>query len=161
MMLDLIYSHPSGHFERHEGQDVVLGTNGQVLMGDGPGRRCYLEWSPVEGMFSSLASGAEALGVEIAAHGHGRLEVYAGQRLIAEDAGFQLRLTQMDGAGVLLLDAAGEDRAILRAGAWWLPGERLGNLTIVPVGVEIVLPDVVSPGPRSRVSNLAERLLPI
>lgn len=158
-MVELIYSHPQGHFERHEGEDIVLSTNGQVLVGDGVGRRCYLEWSAVEGMFSSLISGAEAVDVEVVAQGHGRLEVHAGSRLIAEDAGFQLRPTPMDGAGVQLLDAAGAERAILRAGSWWLPGERLISLTVVPVGVEIVLPDIISPGPRSRVSGLAERAL--
>lgn len=158
-MLDLLYEHASGHFERHSGQDVVLATSGQVLLGDGTRRRCYIEWSSVEEMFSSL-NGGEATDVEIVAHDYGRLAVYAGARLIAEDAGFSLSPAgDLFYGGVSLRDAAGEEKAVLRGGHWWLPGERLGDLHVTTTGVEIALPDVARPGARSRVSNLAERLL--
>lgn len=161
-MLDLLYSHRQGHFECHAGSDLVLATNGQVLIGDGATRRCYLEWSAVEEMFSALLSGADATDVEVAGRGYGRLEVYAGQRLIAEDAGFSLSpLPAAFYGGVALLDAAGEEKAVLRGGDWWLPGERLGDLTITAVGVSVEQPDVAKPGTRSRVSNLAERLLAV
>jgi hypothetical protein len=159
-MLDLLYSHPQGHFERHAGEAVVLTTSGQVQLIDDQRAEAYayLEWSGAEEMFTSLLSGDEVKDVETVAQGHGRLEVYAGERLIAEDAGFSLRKPTLFG-GVSLLDASGKERVVLRDGDWWLPGERVGDLTIRSFVGGIELPDMAKPGTRSRVSNLAERLL--
>lgn len=156
-MLDLLYTHPSGHFEREQGSEVILARNGQVLLADpGGSKTVRLEWSGVEAMLSSLISGSEATDVEIVAQDYGRLEVYAGERLIADDAGFSLGPAALYG-GLSLIDAAGDERVVLRAGNWWLPGEQVGDLHVRAIAIGVTLPQIVAPGPRSRVSNLAER----